>query len=365
MAAIVAVTALSGGGCARSAANMAATQPEAKDLSVLVKGVPRDKIVARLGAPEATTQHGELTAEVFKFVQGYSGGARTARVFAHSTLSIATFGLWEVAGTAIEGYARGNTISVRCVYDKHRLLETYEFLEGEELSLFALVDGKHALALAAAQDHKRAFDGDKGPNTGGMGAYAPAPVFTETVRTGTMTRIIEPVLAEMRRRGTPYRGVLFAGLMIAPDGPKLIEFNCRFGDPECQALMRLLKSDLLPVLHDAATGNLKARALDWSADASAVVVMAAKGYPGPYEKGSPIRGLDAAQRREGVIVFHAGTAGDAAAPVAAGGRVLNVTATGHTIRDAVERAYKGVSEIDWPEGFFRRDIGWRALKALL
>ena len=240
-----------------------------------------------------------------------------------------------------------------------------EFLGGEEASFFVITDGERALPLIAAQDHKRAFDGDKGPNTGGMGAYAPAPAFTETILTETMTRIIEPTLAEMRRRGTPYRGVLFAGLMITAEGPKLIEFNARFGDPECQALMRLLKTDLLPVLHDAATGALKARALDWSADASAVVVMAAKGYPGPYEKGSPIRGLDAAERCEGVVVFHAGTAGDAAAPVAAGGRVLNVTATGHTIRDAVERAYKGVAEIDWPDGFYRRDIGWRALKALL
>jgi len=240
-----------------------------------------------------------------------------------------------------------------------------EFLAGEEASFFVITDGTRVLPLIAAQDHKRAFDGDKGPNTGGMGAYAPAPVFTDTVRERTMSRIIEPVLAEMRRRGTPYRGVLFAGLMIGPDGPMLIEFNARFGDPECQALMRLLKSDLLPVLHDAATGNLKAQALDWSSDASAVVVMAARGYPGAYEKGSAIRGLDEAQRCDGVIVFHAGTAGEASAPVAAGGRVLNVTATGRTIRDAVERAYKGASAIDWPEGFYRRDIGWSALRSLL
>jgi phosphoribosylamine--glycine ligase len=240
-----------------------------------------------------------------------------------------------------------------------------EFLDGEEASFFVISDGERVLPLIAAQDHKRAYDGDKGPNTGGMGAYAPAPVFTETVRVETMTQIVEPVLAEMRRRGTPYRGVLFAGLMITQDGPKLIEFNVRFGDPECQALMRLLKSDLLPVLHDAATGNLKTRALDWSSDASAVVVMAAKGYPGAYEKGTAISGLEAAQRCDGVIVFHAGTAGDPNAPVAAGGRVLNVTAAGRSIRDAVERAYKGVAAIDWPEGYYRRDIGWRALKALL
>lgn len=240
-----------------------------------------------------------------------------------------------------------------------------EFLSGEEASFFVITDGTRALPLIAAQDHKRAFDGDKGPNTGGMGAYAPAPVFTDTVRKQTMSRIIEPVLAEMRRRGTPYRGVLFAGLMIGEDGPKLIEFNARFGDPECQTLMRLLKSDLLPVLHDAATVGLKTDALDWSPDACAVIVMAAKGYPGAYEKGSAIRGIDAAERCEGVVVFHAGTAGEPAAPVAAGGRVLNITATGRTIREAVERAYKGAASIDWPEGYYRRDIGWRALKSFL
>jgi len=240
-----------------------------------------------------------------------------------------------------------------------------EFLDGEEASFFVISDGTRIVPLIAAQDHKRAFDGDKGPNTGGMGAYAPAPVFTDTIREQTMRRIIAPVIAEMARRGTPYRGVLFAGLMIARDGPKLIEFNARFGDPECQALMRLLKSDILPILHDAATGRLTARTLDWSSDSAAVVVMAAKGYPGGYSKGSRIGGIEAAQRCDGVIVFHAGTAGETGALTAAGGRVLNVTATGRSIREAVDRAYKGVSCIAWPEGFYRRDIGWRALKALL
>ncbi len=240
-----------------------------------------------------------------------------------------------------------------------------EFLDGEEASFFVISDGERCLPLIAAQDHKRAHDGDKGPNTGGMGAYAPAPVFTLTVREQTMARIVEPVIAEMRRRGTPFRGVLFAGLMVTREGPKLIEFNARFGDPECQALMPLLKSDLLPILYDAATGELAARALDWSSDASAVVVMAAKGYPGVYQKGSSIRGVDEAQRCDGVIVFHAGTAGGPGDLRAAGGRVLNVTATGRTIREAVERAYRGVSCIDWPEGYCRRDIGWRALKSLI
>ncbi len=240
-----------------------------------------------------------------------------------------------------------------------------EFLDGEEASFFVITDGERIVPLIAAQDHKRAFDGDKGPMTGGMGAYAPAPVFTQTVREQTMTRIVEPVIAEMRRRGTPYRGVLFAGLMITPEGPKLIEFNARFGDPECQALMRLLNSDIVPILQEAAAGDLKSRTLDWSGDTAAVVVMAAKGYPGDYRKGTAIGGVDAAQRCDGVVVFHAGAAEADGRLTADGGRVLNITATGRTIRDAVERAYKGVACIDWPDGYCRRDIGWRALKALL
>jgi phosphoribosylamine--glycine ligase len=240
-----------------------------------------------------------------------------------------------------------------------------DFLDGEEASFFVIADGKTALPLIAVQDHKRAFDGDKGPNTGGMGAYAPAPVFTDSVREQTMDRIIRPVIDEMARRGEPFRGVLFAGLMIGKDGPKLIEFNVRFGDPECQVMMRLLKSDLLPVLSAAAKGELKQSALEWSRDACALVVMATKGYPGAYAKGSEIRGVDNAQQCEGVVVFHAGVKEFDGKLVADGGRVLNVTACGHTIRDAVERAYQGVACIDWPEGFYRRDIGWRALKALL
>ena len=180
-----------------------------------------------------------------------------------------------------------------------------------------------------------------------------------------MARIIKPVIEEMAKRGAPYKGVLFAGLMIGPDGPKLIEFNARFGDPECQVMMRLLKSDILPVLHAAATGALEGCALEWSDDACALVVMAAKGYPGSYEKGSIIRDVDKAEDCESVIVFHAGTKEANGALLADGGRVLNVTACGLTIREAVERAYEGVERIDWPGGFCRRDIGWRALKAVI
>jgi len=236
-----------------------------------------------------------------------------------------------------------------------------EFMEGEEASFFALSDGENILPLIAAQDHKRAFDGDKGPNTGGMGAYSPTPVFTNTVRERTINTLIRPVVAEMRRRGAPYIGVLYAGLMIKDEQPRLVEFNIRFGDPECQVLMRRLKSDLLPALYAAATGALKGVALDWSQEAAALVVMAAKGYPGAYEKATPITGVDRANALDDVVVFHAGTKENNHALLSNGGRVLNVTATGKTIREAVEQAYRGVDAIDWPEGFYRRDIGWRAL----
>ncbi|MGF1544616.1 MAG: phosphoribosylamine--glycine ligase [Parvularculaceae bacterium] len=233
-----------------------------------------------------------------------------------------------------------------------------EFLPGVEASFFALCDGVRALPLIAAQDHKRAFDGDKGPNTGGMGAYAPAPAFTDAVRTRTIETIVEPVLGEMARRGAPYRGVLYVGLMIDDDQPRVVEFNARFGDPECQILMRLLKSDVLPLLDAAARGDLSAADAAWSDEAAALVVLAAEGYPGPYEKGAPIRGLEAAEAQTGVVVFHAGTR---AAPdggvVANGGRVLNVSAVGRDVDEAVARAYAGVDAIDWPGGFFRTDIG--------
>jgi phosphoribosylamine--glycine ligase len=237
-----------------------------------------------------------------------------------------------------------------------------EFLSGEEASFFVLSDGEHALPLVGAQDHKRAFDGDKGPNTGGMGAYSPAPVLTEAVVEKTMAKIIRPTIAAMARRGTPYMGVLFAGLMIENGEPKLIEYNCRFGDPECQVLMTRLKSDLLTALIAARDGQLAHLDLRWSDDAALTVVMATKGYPGEYGKGSEIRGLDAAASVDGVQVFHAGTARKDGRLVASGGRVLAVTASAPTIAQAQKRAYEAVGRIDWPEGFCRRDIGWRAME---
>ncbi len=237
-----------------------------------------------------------------------------------------------------------------------------EFMEGEEASFFAITDGESILPMIAAQDHKRAFDGDRGPNTGGMGAYSPAPVFTEAVRQRTIDQIVRPIVQEMARRGAPYVGVIYAGLMIKDEQPRLVEINARFGDPECQILMRTLESDLLPILHAAAVGTLNEHRLAWSNDAAALVVMATKGYPGAYEKGSAIIGVDAADDLPGVRVFHAGTQLDASGTLRAnGGRVLNITATGADVREAVARAYAGVDAISWPEGFCRRDIGWRAI----
>jgi phosphoribosylamine--glycine ligase len=237
-----------------------------------------------------------------------------------------------------------------------------ECLVGQEISFFALCDGTHAIPLGAAQDHKRVGDGDTGPNTGGMGAYSPPPIFTDALRDDVMARIVRPVLAEMARRGAPFRGVLFAGLMITADGPRLIEFNVRFGDPECQALMVRLRSDLLPALLAACDGELARFDLRWEPLHSLVVVMAARGYPGSYAKGSEIRGIERAAQIPGVQVFHAGTArGEDGALVATGGRVLGITATGVTLAEAQAAAYAAVDAIDWPGGFCRRDIGWRAL----
>ena len=236
-----------------------------------------------------------------------------------------------------------------------------EFLEGEEASFFALVDGQHALALATAQDHKRVGDGDTGPNTGGMGAYSPAPIMTPALVQRTMDEIILPTVRGMAARGIPFRGVLYAGLMLTADGPKLIEYNTRFGDPETQVLMMRLKSDLLAALLAAADGVLGTFDLRWSDDVALTVAMASKGYPGAYEKGTEIRGLEAAEALEDVEIFHAGTERRDGRLLATGGRVLNVTARGRTVAEAQARAYAAIDLIDWPDGFCRRDIGWRAI----
>jgi phosphoribosylamine--glycine ligase len=236
-----------------------------------------------------------------------------------------------------------------------------EFLEGEEASFFALCDGQNVLTMASAQDHKRVGEADTGPNTGGMGAYSPAPVMTPDVIERTMTEIVRPTVAAMAARGTPFKGVLFAGLMITADGPKLIEYNVRFGDPETQVLMLRLKSDLLAAMLATSGGVLDSFDLQWSDDAALTVVFAAEGYPGTPKKGTEIRGLESARAVEGVEIFHAGTKAIDGRIVADGGRVLAVTARGRTLADAQARAYQAIDRIDWPGGFFRRDIGWRAL----
>ena len=237
-----------------------------------------------------------------------------------------------------------------------------EWMIGEEASFFALCDGAHALALASAQDHKRVGDGDTGPNTGGMGAYSPAPVMTPALTERVMAEIIRPTLAGMMKRGTPFQGVLFAGLMITAQGPKLIEYNTRFGDPECEVLMPRLKSDIVPALLAACDGVLDRVDLRWRDEAALTVVLAAKGYPAKPETGSTIRGVEKAEALDEVLVFHAGTKLSNGDLVANGGRVLNVVALGKSVGEAQARAYQAVDKIDWPGGFCRRDIGWQAVK---
>jgi phosphoribosylamine--glycine ligase len=236
-----------------------------------------------------------------------------------------------------------------------------EFMEGEEASFFALSDGKHVIPLAGAQDHKRVFDGDKGPNTGGMGAYSPAPVLTPDLEAIAMSRFIEPTVAAMAARGIPYAGVLYLGLMITKQGPKLVEYNCRFGDPETQVLMPRLKSDLLTAYLASRDGVLDQLDLRWRDEVALTVVMATTGYPGAYAKGLPIGGLDAASKLDGVEIFHAGTERRDGRVLATGGRVLDVTATGATVSEAQARAYRAVDLIHWEGAFCRRDIGWRAV----
>jgi phosphoribosylamine--glycine ligase len=238
-----------------------------------------------------------------------------------------------------------------------------EHLDGEEASAFALVDGTNVLMMTGAQDHKRAYNGETGPNTGGMGAYSPAPSLTHATQRRVREQIMQPTVDALRARGTPFKGVLYAGLMLTEDGPKLLEFNVRFGDPECQVLIMRLMSDLLPALVAACDGVLDSFDLRWRTETAICVVMAARGYPGAYAKGEIIGGLEAAETDGDVKVFHAGTARDNHGhTVSAGGRVLGVTALGNALDEAHTRAYAALSRIDWPGGFYRRDIGWRALQ---
>ncbi|MBT5496089.1 MAG: phosphoribosylamine--glycine ligase [Alphaproteobacteria bacterium] len=238
-----------------------------------------------------------------------------------------------------------------------------EFMAGEEVSVFAICDGSHVLMLDSAQDHKAVFDGDKGPNTGGMGAYSPAPIMDDALAEAALKTIIEPTVAAMQAEGCAYKGVLYAGLMVMDSGPKLLEYNVRFGDPECQVLLTRLMSDVLPALIASADGVLDSFDLRWYDEAALTVVMASEGYPGDYEKGTEIKGIDTAMDADDAItVFHAGTGRDEIGKLlATGGRVLNVTARGASVKEAQTRAYAAVDRIDWPKGFCRRDIGWRAV----
>ncbi|WP_418591752.1 phosphoribosylamine--glycine ligase [Ponticoccus sp. (in: a-proteobacteria)] len=236
-----------------------------------------------------------------------------------------------------------------------------EFMTGEEASFFVLVDGETCLPVGTAQDHKRVGEGDTGPNTGGMGAYSPAPVMTPEVTQRALDEIVRPTMAEMARRGTPYQGVLYVGLMIEEGAPRLVEYNVRFGDPECQVLMMRLGAQALDLMQAAAEGRLAEAQVTWADDHAMTVVLAARGYPGAYEKGSVIKGLDALPEDSFHMTFHAGTTTKDGAVTASGGRVLNATARGATLAEAQARAYALVDAIDWPEGFCRRDIGWRAL----
>jgi phosphoribosylamine--glycine ligase len=261
-----------------------------------------------------------------------------------------------------EGFAAIDHIMIESPFgDAGTQVVIEDFLEGEEASFFALVHGSQVLALASAQDHKPAFDGDRGPNTGGMGAYSPAPVVTDAVTETVLRTIIRPTVNALATEGRPYSGVLYAGLMITPKGPCLLEYNARFGDPECQPLLMRLKSDLLEALIACAEGRLDEITLEWHDDAALLVVMATHGYPGPYARGSEIRGLDRAGALDGVVVFHAGTREAEGRILADGGRVLGVAARAPSIADAQRKAYRAVDLIDWPEGFCRRDIGWRAI----
>ncbi|SHN68378.1 phosphoribosylamine--glycine ligase [Bradyrhizobium erythrophlei] len=237
-----------------------------------------------------------------------------------------------------------------------------EYLTGREISFFALCDGETAIPLASAQDHKRVFDNDQGPNTGGMGAYSPTPFVTPEIHEAIMADIIGPTVAGMKKRGTPFRGVLYAGVMLTATGPKLFEYNVRFGDPECQVLMLRMMSDIIPAMLAACDGELKHFDLRWYPEPALTVVLAANGYPGDYAKGTRIDGLDEAAQIEGVEIFQAGTMANDGVILANGGRVLNVCASGKTVVEARQRAYAAIDRIKWPDGFCRHDIGWQAVE---
>jgi phosphoribosylamine--glycine ligase len=326
-------------GCSKFAAQLEGSKGFAKDLC------------ARHGIPTAAYGRfdDEAAARGYLYRQGVPIVIKADGLAAGKGVTVAM--TMEEAEAALDDIFSGRFGGAACVIE--------EYLTGEEVSFFVLSDGEHVLPLATAQDHKRVGEGDTGSNTGGMGAYSPAPVMTDALCRDTLERIVQPTIRAMKAMGHPYTGVLFAGLMITRDGPRLIEYNVRFGDPETQVLMMRLKDDLLTLMLATVDGTLDKVSARWHDAAALTVVMAAKGYPGDVAKGSEIKGLEAAMA-EDVQIFHAGTARRNGRLVANGGRVLNVTALGRTVREAQARAYAAVDRIDWPDGFCRRDIGWRA-----
>ncbi|MBY0613587.1 MAG: phosphoribosylamine--glycine ligase [Beijerinckiaceae bacterium] len=331
-----------------------------------IKAFGPKKAAARLEGSKGFTK--ELCAEFGIPTAGYRRFTDADAAKAHvrqqgAPIVVKYDGLMAGKGVTVATTEAEALSSIDAIYagEPNAAIVIEDCMVGEEVSFFCLSDGDRAVILGSAQDHKRVFDGDKGPNTGGMGAYSPAPVFTPELEAEAFETIIKPTVAGLKQRGTPYRGVLFAGLMLTGQGPKLVEYNARFGDPECQVLILRFASDLLPLLLASADGGLGDAKPVLSSDHALTVVMANAGYPGPVQPGSEIKGIDGAEDVGGVTVFHAGTRMDGTRLLAAGGRVLNICATGPTLRDAQRRAYEAVDRIDWPQGFCRRDIGWRAL----
>jgi phosphoribosylamine--glycine ligase len=311
------------------------------------KGFTKD-LCARAGIPTAAYVRTVLESEALSSLDRFS-----------IPVVIKADGLAAGKGVTVAMSRAEAEAAIRAAGDGPMVIE--EFLEGEEASLFALVEGERAVALASAQDHKRVGEGDTGPNTGGMGAYSPAPVLTRDLEDQAMRDIVVPTARAMAEAGTPFNGVLYAGLMLTAEGPKLIEYNVRFGDPECEAIMPRIEGDFAALLYSVATGGVF-HPPDLSSDTTMTVVVAAKGYPGTPVKGGTIMGLDAAESEPGVIVFQAGTAMAQGVLTAAGGRVLAVTARGRSIGEARDHAYRAIDAIDFQDGFHRRDIGWRELE---
>jgi phosphoribosylamine---glycine ligase len=332
-------------GPTRAAAQLEGSKTFAKDLMRRAR-VPTGFFSSFTDPDEAVRYANEVGAPVVVKADGLAAGkgVRVCESVAEAERAIDEIMRWKIFGEA----------GARLVIE--------EFLEGEEVSFMALTDGKTVVPLASSQDHKRALDGDAGPNTGGMGAYSPAPICDARLQDRVMAEIVQPVVRALAKRKIAYKGVLYAGLMVTADGPKVLEFNVRFGDPECQAMMLRLRADLFEIMRATASGALGGVAVEWDRRASACVVLAAGGYPGSYERGMPIRGLEKLAEWKDGVVFHAGTARQNGQVVTDGGRVLGVTALGDGIAGAVAEAYRGVDAIQWDGMHFRRDIGRRALE---